>query len=428
MIQVARLTDTHVCPIPGHGATPIASASNDTIINYLGAARVGDVCGCGAVITAGFPSIAINGRPLAHLGSPTSHGGQVVTGSPDTFGGNVGGGAGGVVIQGTGPIVDFMKLGAIGLDGKLNEQLMLELINDPQIEQRARLAGALIQPGQQPAAMCEAPIDPEYIAVAGSQHDSRRGNKMMFIGQAVRQLGEFKREKPESKRTLIVFTPAYKAKQLDAARGSALHFGVEYREVSTAKELIAYLNSGVDRKRHPIEHLAIFSHGVPHKIAFGYELPDSLVMQLDMMNHRSIQASSFSATAKINSYACRTGMGTPQDTLAEEGIQLDPQPEKSLAKALAVHLQRPVGAFIKRSDYEDTWGSSTDRLQGKACDDSGNSLPSESWCTHWRSQRDERDELAADLEAAYQNSGAINPVKPGWSPIGILGGFVEFKP
>ncbi|MBJ7547260.1 PAAR domain-containing protein [Pseudomonas sp. OA3] len=78
MIPVARLSDQHSCPIPGHGVTPVASSSPDTIFNMLGAARVGDVCGCGAVITVGFPSVAVNYRPLAHLGSPTSHGGSIM--------------------------------------------------------------------------------------------------------------------------------------------------------------------------------------------------------------------------------------------------------------------------------------------------------------------------------------------------------------
>lgn len=69
MISSARLGDKHVCPLPGHGTTPIASASADTNINFMGSARVGDTCGCGAVITTGFPSIQVNGRPMAHLGS-----------------------------------------------------------------------------------------------------------------------------------------------------------------------------------------------------------------------------------------------------------------------------------------------------------------------------------------------------------------------
>jgi uncharacterized Zn-binding protein involved in type VI secretion len=66
MISSARLGDKHVCPMPGHGTTPIASASGDVNINFMGSARVGDTCGCGAVITTGFPSIQVNGRPMAH--------------------------------------------------------------------------------------------------------------------------------------------------------------------------------------------------------------------------------------------------------------------------------------------------------------------------------------------------------------------------
>ncbi|RMP34782.1 PAAR protein, partial [Pseudomonas amygdali pv. lachrymans] len=83
-----RQGDMHLCPLPGHGCTPIVTASSDTLINGMSAARVGDMCGCGAVIVTGFPSILINGRPMAHLGSPTSHGGTIISGSPDVGGGS----------------------------------------------------------------------------------------------------------------------------------------------------------------------------------------------------------------------------------------------------------------------------------------------------------------------------------------------------
>lgn len=108
MISSARLGDKHVCPLPGHGTTPIASASGDVNINFMGSARVGDTCGCGAVITTGFPSIQVNGRPMAHLGSPTSHGGTIITGSGDVGGGFVMGDAGGAAIN-------FMALVLSGL-------------------------------------------------------------------------------------------------------------------------------------------------------------------------------------------------------------------------------------------------------------------------------------------------------------------------
>ena len=38
MISSARLGDKHVCPLPGHGTTLIASASGDVNINFMGSA------------------------------------------------------------------------------------------------------------------------------------------------------------------------------------------------------------------------------------------------------------------------------------------------------------------------------------------------------------------------------------------------------
>ena len=171
MIPVARLGDMHVCPIPGHGTTPITSASPDTQVNFLGAARVGDVCGCGAVITTGFPSIIVDNRPLAYLGSPTSHGGSIISGSPDTFGGFQFGGAA------TQAIIDFAKLGAVRPDGSVDEQQMAALLADPQLEQRALLSGALVQPGSATSTTAQRPLTPELIAVAGSQHDRASDRK-----------------------------------------------------------------------------------------------------------------------------------------------------------------------------------------------------------------------------------------------------------
>jgi uncharacterized Zn-binding protein involved in type VI secretion len=138
MISSARLGDKHVCPLPGHGTTPIASASADTNINLMGSARVGDTCGCGAVITTGFPSIQVNGRPMAHLGSPTSHGGTIITGSGDVGGGFVMGDAGGATI------INFMALGAFRPDGSVDDEKMATLLADPKLTEKATAANALI--------------------------------------------------------------------------------------------------------------------------------------------------------------------------------------------------------------------------------------------------------------------------------------------
>lgn len=141
MISSARLGDKHACPLPGHGTTPIASASGDVNINGLGAARVGDNCGCGAVITSGFPSIQVNGRPMAHLGSPTSHGGTIITGSNNVGGGFVMGDAGRATI------INFMALGAFRPDGSVDDEKMATLLADPKLTEKALAANALVEPG-----------------------------------------------------------------------------------------------------------------------------------------------------------------------------------------------------------------------------------------------------------------------------------------
>lgn len=140
MISSARLGDKHACPLPGHGTTPIASASADTNINFMGAARVGDVCGCGAVITTGFPSILVNGRPMAHLGSPTSHGGTITTGSADVGGGFAYGGSAGDAI------INFAALGAVRPDGTVDDAKLAALLADPKLAEKAASANALVDP------------------------------------------------------------------------------------------------------------------------------------------------------------------------------------------------------------------------------------------------------------------------------------------
>jgi uncharacterized Zn-binding protein involved in type VI secretion len=422
MIPSARLGDKHVCPLPGHGTTPISSASPDTVINFMGVARVGDVCGCGAVITTGFPSIKINGRPMAHLGSPTSHGGTIVSGSPDTFGGFKFGGAA------TGSIINFAKLGAIRPDGTVDEPLMSQLLADPHLEQRALLSGALVQAGSKPPPEPSEPKTPELIAVAGSQHDEASGNKMMFIAQAVRQLAEFKRNKPNAKRTLVIFTPFYTDDMLSAARESAQEYGSGLVTVTDVGGLINYLNTGKDRNQSPIEHLALFSHGVPQSVAFGFQLSGGDSMALDVLNYERISPLAFSNSARIDSYACRTGMGNKPDYRIEEAIQFFPQANESLAQLLANHLGIKVGAFVRRSDYKNTWGSFEERQLGKLCVLSDDAAPSSEWCTRWDHLNMERENSNRDKNFTYQSLGAINPVISGDTPLAVPGGFFEFSP
>lgn len=57
---VARMGDLHVCPVPGHGVTPIVTGSPDTLTEGKPNARVGDHCACGATIVTGSPNTFVN--------------------------------------------------------------------------------------------------------------------------------------------------------------------------------------------------------------------------------------------------------------------------------------------------------------------------------------------------------------------------------
>ncbi|WP_332877879.1 PAAR domain-containing protein [Massilia sp. S19_KUP03_FR1] len=52
-IGIARMGDKTVCPIKGHGSTPIISGDSTLIVDGKPAARAGDKTACGATLIAG---------------------------------------------------------------------------------------------------------------------------------------------------------------------------------------------------------------------------------------------------------------------------------------------------------------------------------------------------------------------------------------
>ena len=71
-----------------------------------------------------------------------------------------------------------------------------------------------------PLAQPGSPISDGCPIVSGSQHDGGFGSKMMFIGQAARELAKLKYCKPDRSRTLVVFTYTYN----EAMSGGHLEF------------------------------------------------------------------------------------------------------------------------------------------------------------------------------------------------------------
>ncbi|WP_312358569.1 PAAR domain-containing protein [Stutzerimonas balearica] len=74
--------DPTACPVPGHGNNPIAAGSSDVLFDGLPAARMGDASACGgAMASAVIPTVLINGKPAAVVGSVGNHGNVVTAGS-----------------------------------------------------------------------------------------------------------------------------------------------------------------------------------------------------------------------------------------------------------------------------------------------------------------------------------------------------------
>ena len=77
-IPVARVTDLHYCPIPGHGVTPIVNGSFPVRHQGKIVACIGSVVGCGAKISTGSPTTTV---PFDPNGSPP---GAIILDDPNT--------------------------------------------------------------------------------------------------------------------------------------------------------------------------------------------------------------------------------------------------------------------------------------------------------------------------------------------------------
>ncbi|WXL28050.1 hypothetical protein WG219_19270 [Ectopseudomonas mendocina] len=83
---------------------------------------------------------------MAHLGSPTSHGGKIITGSGDVGGGFL------AAASATAAVINFATMGAIRADGSVDDAKLAALLADPKLTEKAAAANALVSPAPQPAA------------------------------------------------------------------------------------------------------------------------------------------------------------------------------------------------------------------------------------------------------------------------------------
>ena len=252
----------------------------------------------------------------------------------------------------------------------------------------------------------------EYIAVVGAQYERKPANKLSFAGQAIRYLRKYNEK--NVMHTIILFNNEYKNEHIGLINKSSVLYGVNIKVISNREGLVNYLNYGNDREVIPVAQWSIFSHGVPGELAFGYEIEGGNLLNINLNNFREINCNIFSNQGRIDSYACRTGMGKLD---GHSDFEPDPQPELSLAQQLANYFNVPVGAFIVRSNYEDTWGSKEQRIKHRVLGDK-----------EFEALYQEREENKKYCGADYNVSGALNDVKAGVTPYNLPSVYVEFLP
>ena len=86
---ISLLGHMHTCPMvaPGpvpHVGGPIIQTQTLVMVDAIPVAVVGDTCLCAAggpdKIVAGSTFVSIEGKPVARIGDPTTHGGVIVQG------------------------------------------------------------------------------------------------------------------------------------------------------------------------------------------------------------------------------------------------------------------------------------------------------------------------------------------------------------
>lgn len=208
----------------------------------------------------------------------------------------------------------------------------------------------------------------DFITVVGASHMTlmeklrgQKGNKMRFINQGIRQIRLYPPASANdaTQRIFLIFTEDYERPLLDAVREVIeTRYGAKYRELDSIAQLLDFINLRISKKRE-IKQLDLYAHGLVGTIEFGYELDKADSYRMRNAQAQMLKPEAFDLSAKIHSYACRTGLGIHADVHVSEGE--DPLYEKSLAQLIANTAQTAVWAFPRRRNYDQTYGNSSDR-------------------------------------------------------------------
>lgn len=228
----------------------------------------------------------------------------------------------------------------------------------------------------------------ENVVIVGAEvHDKKAVNKLMFMAQAIRRV------RISSVQTVIYFKQGYSQSMISEFEKSLKFYkkGIKIVAISNLVELINYLNFGYttnskdDYRTKPdkygnmykIKNVYIYSHGMPSRITFlldwdVYKKANNINSsetatnnELTLSNYIQLNPKSFKNDGELWSYACRTGISVDNDSEVEKFTWGE---DESLAQKIADRLNIKVHAFLKRSNYQNTWGGRNDRIDLKIAD------------------------------------------------------------
>ena len=254
-------------------------------------------------------------------------------------------------------------------------------------------------------------INKEYIIIIGTQlfqhreglkkiaylkdaflgSDAGPNGKFMFIHQAIRRVK--KNQEYDYNWTILLYKEGYTTAQINRTKECFKTFASKcnFLEINSYQEAINYINTRKTKELKDnklrtqvlIERIFFFCHGEPLKLSMMYRsgfTKGDTKMDWDENVVKKLDKNAFSKTAKIYSFACRTGLGNPEidETIFKEKppignvlpIYIDEfdkydrdnpmplLPTKSLAQKIANQTGAVVLAYICRSDYSETLNTS----------------------------------------------------------------------
>ena len=224
-----------------------------------------------------------------------------------------------------------------------------------------------------------------YIVVVGTQDHSSNtarnlllqnvgeGSKLMFVHQALRRM---RLNKGAINFEFLLCKRGYSPKQREAIKNAVENnFSGKYIEVSSAKQIINYINTGdktnssntsEGRKKKKIQQLLFYSHGVVGEISLGLAPAgiDITEYSFEKEQAEELNKDAFAFGANIYLFSCRAGIGNPDIDKSiyknPNGSKTDPNnrynilSQESIAQKIANSTKATVFAYLRRTDYIET--------------------------------------------------------------------------